>query len=370
MLTMLHSVTFCQLLPASFVNWMFPSSVPTQMTPSFTSEGAIVRIVPRACFESFSSGRTRVKYPALAPLFSTIAPRSRPAPRCKPRLRPADRESCIRSLLVHRKPVPLCDLSIVSSAHDSRRAAVLLRAVHPVRKPVIRCDPVEFSRRLVVPRRPGFPSVQADRCALVDSQHDSLRICGINPDRVVIVSSGRALDRSERMSAVIRTVQILRRHINNVRVLRVHVNLAKVPRPFDPLVLRRLFPRRSCIVRPVQSALLAFRLHDDVHSLSVISRRNRNSFSPPIPFGQSVPRDLRPGDAFIQRLVEPAAGPVRCSFLSRLSNAVPQGRVNHVRISRLKTEIHRRCHIVFVQNFLPTPPAICRAENSSLFVRP
>ena len=40
---------------------MFPSSVPTQITPSFTSEGAIVRIVPRACFESFSSGRTRVR---------------------------------------------------------------------------------------------------------------------------------------------------------------------------------------------------------------------------------------------------------------------------------------------------------------------
>src|SRR6266436_10299595 len=40
---------------------MFPSSVPTHITPSFTSEGAIVRIVPRACFESFSSGRTRVR---------------------------------------------------------------------------------------------------------------------------------------------------------------------------------------------------------------------------------------------------------------------------------------------------------------------
>src|SRR6267378_5173707 len=38
-------------------------------------------------------------------------------------------------------------------------------------------------------------------------------------------------------------------------------------------------------------------------------------------------------------------------------------------ISRLKTEIHRCGKTVFVQHFLPAPPAVRRPENSSLFVR-
>src|SRR5713226_9140602 len=58
MLTVLHSdtpagVTFCQAAPPSFVSWMFPSSVPTQMTPSLISDGAIVKIVPRTCSNLF-----------------------------------------------------------------------------------------------------------------------------------------------------------------------------------------------------------------------------------------------------------------------------------------------------------------------------
>src|SRR5207245_9151550 len=66
MLTLLHSetlggVTFCQVLPASFVTWMFPSSVPAQITPSRTCDGAIVRIVPSAGFGSFSLTEVRVR---------------------------------------------------------------------------------------------------------------------------------------------------------------------------------------------------------------------------------------------------------------------------------------------------------------------
>ena len=64
--TVLHSViaagvTFFQVFPLSIVIWMFPSSVPTQITPSFTGEGAIVRIVPRRFLVSFSSARIRVR---------------------------------------------------------------------------------------------------------------------------------------------------------------------------------------------------------------------------------------------------------------------------------------------------------------------
>src|SRR5262249_27872713 len=66
MLTMLHSVTaggvtFFHVLPPSFVTWMFPSWVPTQITPSFSADGAIVRMVPSLFFESLSSAFIRVR---------------------------------------------------------------------------------------------------------------------------------------------------------------------------------------------------------------------------------------------------------------------------------------------------------------------
>src|ERR1700687_4080651 len=65
-LTVLHSdtpegVTFCHVPPPSFVSWIFPSSVPTQIRPSLISDGAIVRIVPSICFGFFSAARVRVR---------------------------------------------------------------------------------------------------------------------------------------------------------------------------------------------------------------------------------------------------------------------------------------------------------------------
>ena len=164
---------------------------------------------------------------------------------------------------------------------------------------MIRCDPVEFSGWLVVPGAPRFPAVQADRRSLVHSQHDSLCIRRIDPHRVVVVASRRAFDGGERMPAVIRTVQVLRRNKNNIGVLRIHENLAHIPIPVDPLVFGGPFPRRSRVVRPEQPAFFLFRLHNYIHALSVVSRRNRNSRSPPVSFGKSAPRDLRPRHAFV-----------------------------------------------------------------------
>src|SRR6266436_6625087 len=163
---------------------MFPSPVPTHITPSFTSEGAIVRIVPRACFKSFSSGRTRVRSPLTA---SQLVPPSLVfSKNCVPRYSRSGSRVVhhIRAQRIGNRvstfawpdwvPVALRDLSIVSAARDSRGSAVLLWPVHPIGKPMVRCAPVEFSRWLVVPGAPRFPSVQADRRSLVHSQHDSL----------------------------------------------------------------------------------------------------------------------------------------------------------------------------------------------------
>ncbi len=48
---------------------------------------------------------------------------------------------------------------------------------------------------------------------------------------------------------------------------------------------------------------------------------------------------------------------------------MPKRRVNHSRIPRFETEIHCPGNIVLVQNFLPAPSTVSRAENAALLVR-
>src|SRR5258708_15578914 len=155
----------------------------------------------------------------------------------------------------NRKPVALRDLSVVSAAGDARRAAVLLRSVHPVWKPVIRRDPIKLSCRLVVPRAPGLASVDADRRALIHAEHDSLRIRRIDPYRVVIVAAGSTLYGREVVAAVVRTVQVLRRHIHHIGVFWIDENLAHVPEADDALVFRDFFPARSSIAFTSQASI-------------------------------------------------------------------------------------------------------------------
>src|SRR6267378_6727964 len=199
----------------------------------------------------------------------------------------------------NRKPVALRDLSVVSSAGGARRAAVLLRSVHPVWKPVICRDPVKLSRRLVVPRAPGFPSVEADRRALIHTEHDSVRIRRIDPYRVVIVAAGSALDGREVVPAVVRTVQVLRGHIHHIGISWIDENLAHVPETDDAPVFRGFFPARSSIVGTVQTAIFLFCFHNQVHSLAASTGRHRDPRPSPIRRGQPMSGDRHPREALV-----------------------------------------------------------------------
>src|SRR6266566_1412826 len=193
---------------------MFPSSVPTQITPSFTSEGAIVRIVPRACFESFSSGRTRVRssltVSQLVPLSLVFSKN------CVPRYRRCGScgEKTIGMVQLNRYLLP----NGTAAGETSRTC------------------PVVFDNRTTLPPGPALYTTSG--------------------------SSGSG----------------------------IVYPLSPGPTGYQSRsVICPLFPRRSRVVRPEQPAFFLFRLHNYIHALSVVSRRNRNSRSPPVSFGKSVP---------------------------------------------------------------------------------
>ena len=94
-----------------------------------------------------------------------------------------------------RLPVAHRDPGETAARWHADRAAVLLRAGHPVRKAIVGGDVIDLRGRLVVPRAPGRGAVHADDRALIAAENHPVRIVRIDPELVIIVAAGRAFDR-------------------------------------------------------------------------------------------------------------------------------------------------------------------------------
>ena len=105
-----------------------------------------------------------------------------------------------------RMPVIRRDLAIIATAEHSSGAALLLAAINPVRMLVVGDDMIELRGRLVIPGTPGASTVDSDRGALIYAEKDDVGILGIDPDRVIVVSAGRALPGDEVLTTVGRFV--------------------------------------------------------------------------------------------------------------------------------------------------------------------
>src|SRR5260370_5385668 len=88
-------------------------------------------------------------------------------------------------------PVVRVQRRIQTPAGRGGGAAVLLRAVDPVRKTAVGDDVVELARGLVVPRTPRLAAVHGDNGALIAAEHHALRFIGINPQEMVVVAARR-----------------------------------------------------------------------------------------------------------------------------------------------------------------------------------
>src|SRR5438270_7804425 len=99
-------------------------------------------------------------------------------------------------------PVAEGNLAEIAATGNACRAALLLSPVDPVREAIIRNHVIELRGGLVVPRAPSLPAVHTNGCALVAGQRDDLRILGIDPNCVVVVAAGRALDGGEGCAGV------------------------------------------------------------------------------------------------------------------------------------------------------------------------
>src|ERR1700686_2530817 len=161
-----------------------------------------------------------------------------------------------------RRPLTLGDLAVVATAGDSSGAAILLRAVNPVRKTVIGGYSIKFSRRLVVPGAPSIATVHGDDGALIDAEHDALGVGGVDPDGVIVVATGSPFYYCESAPSVGGAVQRLHWHIDYVWIVGVGENLAHVRVAFDAVVLGCAGPRSARVVGAIEATRFFFRLND------------------------------------------------------------------------------------------------------------
>src|ERR1035437_5711823 len=103
-------------------------------------------------------------------------------------------------------PLAERDLAIVAAARDAGGAALLLSPVDPIGRLAVDDDVIELRGGLVVPTAPGGAVVDRDGGALVGCQQDDVGVQRIDPDGVVIVAAGRALDGGEALAGVVGAV--------------------------------------------------------------------------------------------------------------------------------------------------------------------
>src|ERR1700720_2883377 len=118
-------------------------------------------------------------------------------------------------------PLAKRHFTVIATTGNPGRPALLLAAINPIRKLVVRDHVIELCGRLVVPGAPSLAAVDADGGALVAGQQDDPWILGIDPDGVIIVAARRAFDRGERLPSVGRAIRRRIRDIDDVPVLRI-----------------------------------------------------------------------------------------------------------------------------------------------------
>src|SRR6185503_6921346 len=95
----------------------------------------------------------------------------------------------------YRMPLAKRDLPVVSATGYSYRAALLLASVDPIRKPIVGDHVIELRGWLVVPRAPALSAVNCNDCSLVGSQQDDLRVVGVDPNCVIVITTRGATKR-------------------------------------------------------------------------------------------------------------------------------------------------------------------------------
>src|SRR5262249_3885196 len=127
-----------------------------------------------------------------------------------------------------RMPVAEGDLSVPTPATHPGRTALLLAAIDPIRKLIVRDDVIELGGGLVVPGTPRLAAVDRDDRSLIRSGEDNLGVVRVDPDGVIIIAARRPTDAGEGRAAVGGAVHGGVGGIDNIWVLGIDFHFGEI----------------------------------------------------------------------------------------------------------------------------------------------
>ena len=217
---------------------------------------------------------------------------------------------------------------------------------------------VELAGGLVEPTGPCAAVVDRNYRPLIDAEDAALRMVGIDPELMIVIASGRSLDRHKVLSAVGGTVDVDVDRVDRIGIFRLDGHAAEVPaaRP-DTRVAAGARPVRSAVITPVHAALRGI---DDCVDAPRAGRRNGDSDVARFR-RKPVSDDLGPVIAAVRRFEKTAAGTIRRRIdAPRRAARLPERGVENIRIARLEGEVDRAGVVVVVarEHALPRRSAI------------
>src|SRR5207237_7757405 len=118
---------------------------------------------------------------------------------------------------------------------------------------------IHLRGRLVVPRAPGLATIHCNGRVLVTGNQDDVGIFRIDPDAVVVVSSGRAFDGGEVLAAIGGAIAGSIRNVNDVGIAGINFDLGEIRAAApDARFIVHFAPAQAGIIRTIYSAEVRF----------------------------------------------------------------------------------------------------------------
>src|SRR5712664_3270059 len=272
-----------------------------------------------------------------------------------------------------KPPIAESNFAVIAAAHRRDGTAFLLRTVDPIRKTIVGGHVIKLRGWLVVPSAPGRAAIDADDRALIGGERDDLRIFAADPDALVVVAAGRALESNKSFSAVLRFPRRSVRDVDDVRIVRGNGNTHRAgTATADATIAIYQVPGFAGVVGTVDAGAIFFRFHRGVDPIR-LALRNGNADAAEAVLGRGKPLGERaPGVPTIDGFEESAAGAnerFAAANFPRSDARGPENGVDSLRIRRIEREIGGAGVFILVQDLGKSLAAVGGAKNAALLIR-
>ena len=228
---------------------------------------------------------------------------------------------------------------------------------------------VKLCCSLIVPGRPGFPTIDSYYSTLVHAQSHDIGMIGIDPDAMIIIATGSTFD----ALPVFSTINGLPHHhigrINNISILRICLYFCKITAPApEPWIAGEQIPRFTCIITPINSSIF-LSIHCGIEPVRIAWGDGKANAAQPIfgcggqPFGQALPCISSVG-----RFEQTTFLAIPCTIFPGPLTGSPDVCINHLRVNGINGNLNGSCIFIEVKHLLESLAAIKGSVNPTLLV--